>query len=101
MTPLDIIRAWKDEGYRRSLTAAQIAALPPNPAGLVELSDEELRVAGGLKGITPPMTTAWMCTLQTFMNWNACGCPLPTTAPNCTVWWVCIKPQFREQMLRG
>lgn len=47
-TNVDIVRAWKDEEYRRSLTEAQRAALPENPAGLVELTPAELeRVAGG------------------------------------------------------
>jgi mersacidin/lichenicidin family type 2 lantibiotic len=46
---MDIIRAWKDEEYRLSLTEEQQALLPDNPAGLMELSDAELWgiVAGG------------------------------------------------------
>lgn len=44
----DIIRAWKDEEYRKSLSDAERAMLPINPAGIVELSDAELSsVAGG------------------------------------------------------
>jgi mersacidin/lichenicidin family type 2 lantibiotic len=44
----DIIRAWKDETFRSSLTDTQRATLPEHPAGLVELSDVELDgVAGG------------------------------------------------------
>ena len=39
---MDIIRAWKDEGYRNSLSEAERAALPPNPAGLMTLTNEEL-----------------------------------------------------------
>src|SRR5262249_27576124 len=30
---VDVIRAWKDEAYRASLSAAERAALPPNPGG--------------------------------------------------------------------
>jgi mersacidin/lichenicidin family type 2 lantibiotic len=46
---MDIIRAWKDEEYRLSLTEEQRALLPDNPAGLPELSDSDLEsVAGGL-----------------------------------------------------
>jgi mersacidin/lichenicidin family type 2 lantibiotic len=101
MKTLDIVRAWKDESYRRSLSTEQLAALPPNPAGLVELTDEDLKIAGGVSTVAPPATTAPMCTLATFLNWKACGCGLMTTAMNCTAWWVCIKPQFREQILRG
>lgn len=48
MSGLDIIRAWKDEGYRNSLSDADRATLPDNPAGTVELTDDELNaVAGG------------------------------------------------------
>ena len=44
----DIIRAWKDEEFRLSLTDEQRAQLPQNPAGVIELADDELRsVAGG------------------------------------------------------
>lgn len=48
---VDLERAWKDEAYRKTLTPAQLAQLPPNPAGEVELSDEELDgVSGGTSG---------------------------------------------------
>jgi len=44
----DPIRAWKDEAYRLQLTEAEQAELPENPAGLIELNDEEMElVAGG------------------------------------------------------
>ena len=48
MSTLDVIRGWKDEDYRRSLSQEQRAMLPEHPAGVIELSDEELDVAGGL-----------------------------------------------------
>ena len=42
----DIVRAWKDEAYRQSLSEEELKALPACPAG--ELSDLELAaVAGG------------------------------------------------------
>ncbi len=48
----DIIRAWKDEEYRNSLSEEQRAQLPENPAGMVELSDEAMQnVGGGLLSI--------------------------------------------------
>jgi mersacidin/lichenicidin family type 2 lantibiotic len=37
-----IIRAWEDPEYRKSLTARELAALPENPAGAIELTDVEL-----------------------------------------------------------
>ena len=39
---IDVVRAWKDEEYRASLTDAQQAVLPAAPAGYVELNDSEL-----------------------------------------------------------
>jgi mersacidin/lichenicidin family type 2 lantibiotic len=42
MSKQNIIRAWKDEAYRRSLSEAERALLPANPAGLIELTDAEL-----------------------------------------------------------
>ena len=48
MSIKDIIRAWKDEDYRRSLTEAERALLPKHPAGLIELSGAEMdRINGG------------------------------------------------------
>jgi mersacidin/lichenicidin family type 2 lantibiotic len=45
---VDIIRAWKDEAYRMSLSQAERAALPANPAGEIELSEADLdHVVGG------------------------------------------------------
>jgi len=49
MSSQETIRAWKDEEYRAGLSDAQRAALPAHPAGLIELSDDDLdAVAGGL-----------------------------------------------------
>src|SRR5262245_47628574 len=51
MSHLDIIRAWKDEEYRLSLSTAERAQLPDNQAGLIELTDAQLgAVAGGFFG---------------------------------------------------
>lgn len=47
MSTPDVIRGWKDEEYRQSLSVEQRAMLPQHPAGVIELSDEELDVAGG------------------------------------------------------
>lgn len=83
---VDVVRAWKDARYRRSLTPEQRAKLPQNPAGLVELTDDDLRAASGLAGgrTEPPMTTALTCTQYTFGGWKGCGCFPMTTAPTCT-----------------
>jgi mersacidin/lichenicidin family type 2 lantibiotic len=43
-----LVKAWKDEEYRLSLSEAERALLPENPAGSFELTDVELAtVAGG------------------------------------------------------
>lgn len=43
----DIVRAWKDENYRQSLSEEQRSLLPANPAGEVELNDADLQDAFG------------------------------------------------------
>lgn len=43
-----IVKYWKDEGYMQTLSAAEQALLPDTPAGLMELSDEDLVGAGGI-----------------------------------------------------
>jgi mersacidin/lichenicidin family type 2 lantibiotic len=49
----NIIRAWKDEGYRQSLSEAERAQLPDHPVGLIELSHADLdAVAGGRRKFT-------------------------------------------------
>jgi mersacidin/lichenicidin family type 2 lantibiotic len=50
MKPEQIIRAWKDEKYRRSLSDAERAQLPENPAGIIELSDAMLESVAGAGG---------------------------------------------------
>ena len=50
MSNIDIIRAWKDENYRNSLSDEQRAQLPQNPAGIIDLSEQEMEsIVGGLK----------------------------------------------------
>ena len=39
MSNSDIIRAWKDEEYRNSLSEEQRSQLPENPAGMIELDE--------------------------------------------------------------
>lgn len=58
MAKVDIIRAWKDEEYRASLSDAERALLPANPAGLIELDDEQMRKVLGAGGGQHPTTTA-------------------------------------------
>lgn len=65
MSPINIIRAWKDADYRQSLSAAELAALPAHPAGLIELSDDELEgAAGGAPGL--PSVPIERCQLPSY-----------------------------------
>ena len=70
MNRADVIRAWKDPLYRSGLSPQEKAALPANPAGLVEVREEDLKMASG--GIA--VTTAIDCTEYTFNHWRRC-CP--------------------------
>jgi mersacidin/lichenicidin family type 2 lantibiotic len=47
MSNVNIIRAWKDEEYSESLSREEQALIPQNPAGLLELSDQELAEVDG------------------------------------------------------
>jgi mersacidin/lichenicidin family type 2 lantibiotic len=61
---IDIARAWKDEEYRNSLSADELAQLPAHPAGAFELSENELEAAHGGSG--DKVTIALIC-LQTVL----------------------------------
>jgi mersacidin/lichenicidin family type 2 lantibiotic len=70
MSTLDIIRAWKDEEYRLSLSEAERALLPANPAGAIQLEDADLdAVAGGKPKITNTYCSenslGWRCIKNT------------------------------------
>lgn len=47
MSIKNIIRAWKDEDYRLSLSEAERALLPQHPAGFIELSGAEMGSVNG------------------------------------------------------
>ncbi|MCF4970090.1 mersacidin/lichenicidin family type 2 lantibiotic [Nostoc sp. CMAA1605] len=60
MSNNDIIRAWKNEEYRNSLSAEQLSQLPQNPAGMIELPNEVTQtLAGGA------FTKATVCCIPT------------------------------------
>jgi mersacidin/lichenicidin family type 2 lantibiotic len=44
---MDIVRAWKDEDYRLSLSDPQLSSLPASPVGEIELSDADLEAVYG------------------------------------------------------
>jgi mersacidin/lichenicidin family type 2 lantibiotic len=43
MSNVNIIRAWKDADYRRSLTEEQRARVPAHPSGVIEFRVQELQ----------------------------------------------------------
>jgi mersacidin/lichenicidin family type 2 lantibiotic len=60
MSNKNIIRAWKDEDYRLSLSDAERALVPEHPAGLIELEGAEIDgVDGGTNTVATPYT--WFC----------------------------------------
>lgn len=78
MSSVDILRAWKDEAYRNSLSETERANLPANPAGVTDLSAAELAAIDG--GAAPGGFGA--------VSQTCCACthhcnPRPTTVLNC------------------
>lgn len=69
----EIVRAWKDNSYRNSLSKEQQALLPDNPVGET-LTEEELQNVGGagtswttvtIVTIVPPLTPTTTTTTTT------------------------------------
>jgi len=61
MNKNDVIRAWKDPLYRARLSREEASGLPVHPSGILDLDEEQLKLAGG--GI--PRTTYRTCTAYT------------------------------------
>lgn len=66
---IDIIRAWKNEDYRNSLSEEQRAQLPENPAGLIELLDTDMESIAG--GMMECQTLSFIC-VRTLTNTCTC-----------------------------
>lgn len=79
ISDIDVVRAWKDEEYRSSLTEAQRAQIPDNPAGLVDLTDEEINGIEG--GLSIKLSGGRVCTVtaECACRWTLtgrCRCPI-------------------------
>ncbi|HJX26844.1 MAG TPA: mersacidin/lichenicidin family type 2 lantibiotic [Thermoanaerobaculia bacterium] len=61
MKKIDVVRAWRDEEYRNSLTPEELASLPENPAGLAVVQDSVLRSVTGGCGYQGPTTKYTSC----------------------------------------
>ena len=73
-----IIRAWKDEQYRSSLTEAERQTMPEHPSGIVQLSEFEMEAVDGQTGFT--LYTTWTVTFDyvcfpTMVCDTSNGCP--------------------------
>lgn len=76
MSKLDIVRAWKDEEYCESLSVAQRAQVPENPAGIIELSDPDMaQVEGGTITFDPIMCGSYI----TVCTYDPLWCPITIT----------------------
>jgi mersacidin/lichenicidin family type 2 lantibiotic len=73
----NLVKAWKDEEYRLSLSEAERALLPENPAGSLELTDAELEmVAGGSR-------RRGGSSVSCFFTWNVCLGSFACIGTNC------------------
>lgn len=88
MSNVDVIRAWKDEEYRLSLSETQLAMLPDNPAGLVELSNPFAGDLGGVlfteQVVTQCLTCVTLC-VPTFVASCTTFCPINDIGLNSAV----------------
>jgi mersacidin/lichenicidin family type 2 lantibiotic len=77
VSTFDVIRAWKDEEYRSSLNADELARMPAHPSGLVELTDEELVAAQG---------ATWVITSCPCLSIAVSAATSCTPSCNATIW---------------
>jgi mersacidin/lichenicidin family type 2 lantibiotic len=61
MKKIDVIRAWRDEEYRNSLTEQERASLPENPAGMATVDGSALRSVNGGVSAGCPTTFVASC----------------------------------------
>ncbi len=85
MSNEDIIRAWTDEEYRMSLSDAERAALPENPAGLIELDDIALaNVSGGVSYQFSGCVTCGLTCQVSVITCSTYGCTQPCYCSSCS-----------------
>ena len=67
----DIIRAWKDAAFYASLSQEARAQIPAHPAGMYELSDEDLEVVAG--GSVSAIASAASALASKVVSYFFCG----------------------------
>jgi mersacidin/lichenicidin family type 2 lantibiotic len=77
MSKINVVRAWKDAKFRKSLSAEEQAMLPANPVGRVELSDAQLGISGAKD--RPPRQTDYLCTYGKECPTNIIACSFAGT----------------------
>jgi len=82
MSQQNVIRAWKDEEYRESLSAAERDGIPPNPAGALGILPTEQNDVDGPPG-------SWLGCIS--RDWVPCSLMMCPTylAPGiiCPIWY--------------
>ena len=79
----NIVRAWKDEAYRRSLSVEEQTMLPINPAGEIELTDAELKAVYGTSALSGISQEISQHAVATYGNGNVIsGSVVSGTAQN-------------------
>ncbi len=86
----NLIRAWKDETYRQSLSTQEQVMLPANPVGATELTEAELEaisgaIGGGGRGAVFETDEAESKTEQVITYYEGISTAITTTpaAPMC------------------
>jgi mersacidin/lichenicidin family type 2 lantibiotic len=73
MSNIDIVKAWKDEDYRETLTLEQRANLPAHPSGIIDFEDPEKQEEGSFEA------TPVACKRQTnTKSWDLSCCRHPS-----------------------
>jgi mersacidin/lichenicidin family type 2 lantibiotic len=78
MTKDQIIRAWKDEEFRLSLSETELGTLPEHPAGMIQVSEDEMQIAGG----QGPTTNTILATMD-FICYPTMQCDGITASYSC------------------
>ena len=66
MPTIDIVKAWKDEDYRNTLTLEQRANLPAHPSGIIDFEVPEIQEEGSFEA--SPVACGKQTTKSVFLN---------------------------------